>query len=259
MSKVFVVVLNWERANDTIDCINSLLKSKNNSFELKIVVVDNGSKDNSESILKQTFKDKIVLIENASNIGFAQGNNIGIKYSLGNNADYVMILNNDTLVSPDLIAVLHAAFLKDESVGLASPKIYFAPGFEFHKRSLLVPSKARYRKEDLGRVIWYAGGTLDWDNIYGSTRGVDEVDEGQYDSMQETDFATGTCLFLSRKVLEEVGMFDEKYYLYYEDTDFSIRAKKARFKVLYIPNAVVWHKVAQSSGIGSDLNDYYKK
>lgn len=255
MVKIFIIILNWNRANDTIECLKSVSKLRIMNYDLSILVVDNASSDNSvEKIQKLKFKNqygnlKFKIIKNSENLGFAAGNNVGIKYALKHKADYVIVLNNDTIVHKDLLIHLIKAVKKYPDFGAASPKIYFEKGYEYHKN--------RYRKGDLGKVIWYAGGEIDWKNVYGKTRGVDEVDKGQYERTEETDFATGTCIFLSRKVLETVGLFDEKYFMYYEDTDLSQRIKTRGFSVLYIPTAVVWHKVAQSSGIGSGLNDYY--
>ncbi len=252
---VFVVVLNWNRAEDTIACLESIANLSTNNYQLTTVVVDNASTDNSVAKIKnQISKSKdtneiLKILENTKNLGYAGGNNVGISYALKNGADYVMILNNDTSVQPSLIVRTVELAQKDSKIGLISPKIYFAKGYEFHKEM--------YKENDKGRVIWYAGGKIDWDNVYGSGRGVDEVDEGQYNKAEETDFATGTCLFLTRKLLEKVGVFDEKYFMYYEDTDLSVRAKKSGLKVIYFPDAIVWHKVAQSSAIGSPLNDYY--
>ncbi len=152
-------------------------------------------------------------------------------------------------VDKDLVTELIKAAKKYPKAGALSPKIYFAKGYEFHKD--------RYKESELGKVIWYAGGDIDWNNVYGKTRGVDEVDKGQFDKTGETDFVTGTCTLLRRKTLEDTGFFDKKYFMYYEDTDLSQRMKKKGWKILYVPKAKLWHKVAQSSGIGSNLNDYF--
>jgi len=251
MTKVFVIILNWNQADLTLECLESVSKLDTLGYQLNVVVIDNGSTDDS---LKKLSKFK--TIHNSTNLGFAAGNNVGIKYALAQGTDYIMILNNDTIVHPNLVSnLLNSA--KDSKVGAISPMIYFAKGFEFHKD--------RYKKNDLGKVIWYGGGKMDWKNVYGSARSVDKVDKqslplrgkGQFKKPEDTDFATGTCMFLSAKAIEEVGMFDEKYFMYYEDTDLSMRLKKAGYRVLFDPKGVVWHKVAQSSGIGSELNDYY--
>ncbi|KKR00338.1 MAG: putative glycosyltransferase [Candidatus Woesebacteria bacterium GW2011_GWB1_39_12] len=249
--KVFIVILNWNRPDDTLDCLKSVEKLQITNYKLQIVIVDNASSDDSVKLIRNFIKNRsnVEVVVNKVNIGFVGGNNVGISYSLDQGADYVMVLNNDTVVDKNLLTEFLKASKKYPKAGILSPKIYFAPGFEFHKD--------RYIKDNLGKVLWYAGGQIDWDNVYGKNRGVDEVDKGQYDKVEEIDFATGTCMFMSRKALENIGLFDKKYFMYYEDMDLSMRIKKADFKVLYIPSAIVWHKVAQSSGIGSGLNDYF--
>ena len=256
--KVSIIILNWNRKKDTIECLESIEKLQISDFKLEIVVVDNASSDGSQKAVEQAFK-KIAKknvsckqIRNKANLGFAAGNNVGMKYALDSGADYLLVLNNDTEVNEDLIKKLLEVAKKRPKAGAISPKIYFAKGFEFHKK--------RYKKQDLGKVIWYAGGDMDWDNVYGSNYSVDEVDKvdkGQFEKTKETDFATGACMFLRSKALEEVGLFDEKYFMYLEDVELSQKLKKKDWEVLYTPKTKIWHKVAQSSRIGSDSNDYY--
>lgn len=249
--KVSIIVLTFNGLNLTKEELIDISKLETKGLDAETIVVDNGSKDGTEEALSNYKLPNMgyKFIETGANLGFAGGNNVGIKDALDRGADYVMVLNNDTILDRNVLVCLTGVLEQDQSVGAVSPKIYFAPGFEFHKE--------RYDKIDIGKVIWYAGGKIDWKNVYGSTRGVDEVDAGKYDTAQETDFATGTCLILRVKALEEVGLFDEKFFMYYEDTDLSQRMKKAGWKVLYYPGALIWHKVAQSSGIGSELNDYF--
>jgi hypothetical protein len=175
--------------------------------------------------------------------------NVGIEHAKSNGADFIVILNNDVLLDEKLLVNLLEAAKKHKKAALISPKVYFAKGYEFHKK--------RYKKKQLGRVIWYAGGEIDWDNVYANNRGVDEVDEGQYEKDMDSDFATGNCMLIRTKALDDVGLFDERYCMYLEDTDLSLRAKRAGWRVLFAPKATLWHKVARSSGIGSELNDYF--
>lgn len=251
-----MVVLNWKRQNDTLECLESIKKLAIQDFELNLIVVDNASKDDSVKTFQEFFKKikketpiKAKLIENEKNLGFAGGNNAGIKYSLEKAADFVLILNNDTSVHRHLVTKFLESAKKHKEGGIFSPKIYFAPGYEFHKE--------RYKEEDLGEVIWYAGGKFSWNNILGTNRGVDEVDHGQYDKTIKIDFAAGACAFIRREVLETVGLFDERYFLYLEDVDLSHRAKLKNWKILYVPQAHLWHKVSASSQIGGGLQDYY--
>ncbi len=245
--KVFVIILNWNQPELTIECIKSVLKMHHKNFELNIVIVDNGSSD--DSIKKFETLNNIEILKNSVNMGFAEGNNVGIRHALNKNAEFVMLLNNDTEVDENLAEELLKVAVNNEEVGIVSPKIYFARGFEFHGD--------RYEKADLGKVIWYAGGVIDWDNVYGSNRGVDEVDKGQYDDKKELDFATGACMLLRSSALKEAGVFDKKYFLYLEDLDLSYRMKESGWKIVFAPKARLWHKVSQSSGIGSNLNDYF--
>ena len=200
--KVFIVILNWNRAKDTLDCLRSIEKLSIINYQLSIVVVDNGSTDNSVSLITRNTQHEtkkqinFKIIKNKANLGFAGGNNVGIRHALDNGADSVVILNNDTAVDNGLIEGLLKTAEQNKDAGVISPKIYFAKGYEFHKD--------RYDKSDLGKVIWYAGGKMDWDTVYGSNRGVDEIDRGQYDEVTETDFATGACMFLKSETLKKV-------------------------------------------------------
>lgn len=250
MVKVSIVILNWNGKKDTMECLKSLRKLDCVNFKLQIVIVDNGSDDGSVRDFKKVSGfDDLKIIENKSNIGFAGGNNVGIKIAIENGADFVMLLNNDTVVKEDLVEKLLEGANRHKDTGILTPKIYFYPGFEYHKD--------RYTKTEIGRVIWYAGGVIDWDNIYASNYGVDDTDIGQYSKELEYDFATGACMFVRREVFEKIGLFDERYFLYLEDTEFSQRASQKGWKVIFIPDAIVWHKVSQSSVIGGNLNDYF--
>jgi len=249
MYNIFVSIINFNGAKNTLNCLKSLNEVVKKDFSLNIVLIDNGS---SEKLILDEKKYKnfsLKLIRSDKNLGFAGGQNLGIKYSLGNGADFIVVLNNDVILDKDIFIELLKAFEEKEDCGLVSPKIYFAKGFEFHKNS--------YQEKDLGNVIWYAGGKMDWNNIIGSHRGVDEVDKGQYEKIEETDFASGCAVMIKREVFEKVGVFDEKYFLYYEDNDFNQRAKKIGYKIYYEPKAILWHLNAGSSGSGSTLHDYY--
>jgi GT2 family glycosyltransferase len=250
MKKIFVSILNFNGEKDTIECLRSLSNLRRSSFELRIIVIDNASSRRIILDKDLTSKIDIKLIKNQTNLGFSGGHNIAIKYALENGADYILILNNDTYVDKDFLTNLLKVGESDDSVGILVPKIYFAPGFEFHKN--------RYAKKEIGKVLWYAGGEIDWANIIGHHRGVDEVDRGQFDKIQETELATGCCMLIKRKVFEKVGNFDDKYFLYYEDTNLTMRAEKNNFRIIYVPESVIWHKNAESSGgSGSTLQDYY--
>ncbi|MGI8420247.1 MAG: glycosyltransferase family 2 protein [Candidatus Levyibacteriota bacterium] len=248
MRNIAVVTVNYNTAKDTQAFLASLAKIARENFTIQTIVVDNGSIEKLQLSPKEQLNT--ILIHNADNSGFSGGYNIGIKTALKNGADAIMIVNNDTLLDPDLLINLEKVLYSDEIIGLTVPKIYFAKGHEFHKD--------RYTKEQLGKVLWYAGGSVDWKNIQSIHRGVDEVDEGQYNNTEKVDFASGCCMMIKKEVFEKIGMFDERYFLYYEDADLCERMKRAGYALYYAPDAFLYHINASSSGgAGNVIQDYY--
>ena len=217
-------------------------------FEWQVLVVDNASKQ--PFVLPKGYKN-VQVIRSDTNLGFSGGNNLGMATASREfNPDYFLLLNPDTLVQPDFLVKLYQGLKQHPDWGVTVPKIYFAPGCEFYLDN--------YKKADRGKVIWYAGGTLDWDNLLAEHIGVDELDRGQFDREQVTDFATGCCVLARREVLATTGVFDERYFLYFEDADLSWRIRRAGFELGYIPEAVVWHKNGSATqGSGSDLQTFY--
>lgn len=231
--QVFIVVLNWNGLDDTRECIRSL--QDNTYANYKIVVVDNASADNSREILRKEFPSA-TIIANETNLGFAGGNNVGISYSLKNGADYILLLNNDTAVEKDFLSELIAKAETERKIGLLEPKICY------------------YSERD---TIWFAGGKVSRLKISGTHVGLNKKDDGKFDVMKEVDYLTGCCLLIKRSVFENIGKLSEDYFLYYEDTDFCLRAKKAGFKCIYVPKSRIYHKVSRSTKPGSPSYIYY--
>jgi len=249
MKKIFIVILNYKGHKDTIELLESLSKVKRDSYFLNVIVVDNFPDDPIAVDINKYSNLNLEVIFNNRNLGFSGGNNVGINYALKNSADYILLINNDTYVDPDFIQELLKVAENEKGAGIVVPKIYFAKGFEFHKK---------YKESEMGKVIWYAGGSMDFANVIGFHRGVDEVDKGQFDEINETQMASGCCLMLKRELLEKIRGYDDKYFLYYEDADLSMRTIKKGYKILFVPKSIIWHKNAQSSGgSGSGLQDYY--
>lgn len=251
MKKVSIVTLNYNTEKDTKAFLKSLEKLKTPGFTFDVIVVDNASKT-LFTLDKAEQKSYITIIRSELNTGFAGGNNIGMSRALERGADYVLCVNNDTIVHPDMLKNLLAVLDSDAKIGVTTPKIYFAKGHEFHKD--------RYKHDQLGKVFWYAGGNTDWDNVKSIHRGVDEVDQGQYDTIEKVTFATGCCMLFKREVLEQVGLFDDRYFLYYEDADLNERIQMAGYEIYYVPTAILTHVNAASSGgagNGNVLQDYF--
>lgn len=251
VTSVAIIILNWNQAEITIQTVSSFLKISSQKFSFHIYLVDNASTDNSYKIFSKKYKNnnKITLLKTKSNLGYAGGNNYGIKKALLKKYDYYLIANNDILVAPDFLEKLINAGQKNPK-SILFPKIYFAPGFEYHQD--------RYQKNELGKVIWALGGKIDWNNVYASNIAIDEVDKGQFDNLDlKIDFISGCCLLVPRGVFKKVGIFNEKYFLYLEDVDFSQRAKKAGYKLQLVSDSVIWHLNSASSSPDSHLQNYF--
>lgn len=249
MKKVAVVTVNYNTEKDTKNLLTSLKRIEKGNFQLQIIIVDNGSRTQFRLDPGEK-KENITLLRSEENMGFAGGYNIGIRTALSQGADYILIINNDTKVYSDMLKNLMKTLEGDSKIGAVIPKIYFAKGHEFHKD--------RYKPNELGKVIWYAGGFTDWENIGSVHRGVDEVDRGQFDKIEPVEFATGCCILFKRETLEKVGLFDERYFLYFEDADLSERIKRVGFSIYYVPTAMLIHvNAASSGGPGNKLHDYF--
>lgn len=247
MKKVAIIILHYKGKKFTAQCLQSIKKLKTNGLQAEIIVVNNNPKENL-SDLKKKFP-QFVFLETGKNIGFTGGNNLGIKRGLRDGADYIFLINNDTILASDILVQLAKVAEERKEAGILAPKIYFAPGYEYHRD--------RYKKSERGKVFWNAGGEIDWPNVIGTGRGLNEVDRGQYDQIEETDYVSGCGMFIKREVLDEIGFFDERYFLYYEDNDISVRAQRAGWKLLFVPQAKMWHFNAGSSEVGGPLHDYY--
>lgn len=248
MNRVFIVIVNWNGTKDTCQCLTSLsMLAIPDKTIVSVIVVDNGSTVDPTSAIHRVYKEAIV-IRLPTNRGFSGGNTAGMKYAMEHNATHIWLLNNDTVVDRHALSLIDA--FDDPHVGIAGSKIYFAPGCEYHHD--------RYAEAERGKVFWYAGGSIDWDNMYASHIGVDEVDHGQYDRVINTQFVTGCSFMVKREVVEKVGYFDDRLYLYLEDVDYSLRTKHAGWSLVYYPGSVLWHVNAGSSGgAGKLLHDYY--
>jgi len=234
MPKVIIIILNWNGFNDTRECLGSLKQIDYSNYE--IMVVDNGSTDGSREMIGRDFP-YVKLIKNNENLGFAKGNNIGIEEAMKRGTDYILLLNNDVVVDPRFLIELIAVAGSDEKIGMANPKIYY------------------YDKPD---VIWSAG--TKFNRIFKSfdERGKGEIDKGQFSKMKDVNGLTGCAMLIRKEVIRKTGFFNEDYFRVAEDSEYSIRVKRAGYRVAFVPASVIWHKVASSSGgEGAPQNIYY--
>lgn len=223
LPKIGIILLNYNGYKDTIECINSLMDINYENYN--IVVVDNASTDDSFEILKKNINDKCILIESGKNGGFASGNNIGIKRALEIDCEYVILLNNDTLVDKNFINEMLKGFSISKNVGLVSSKILFYP-------------------ED--NKVWYGGGELN-DKKFIVKHQYYKAEDNYEDDIREISFATGCCLMISKDVLNTIGLLPEEYFMYFEDVDYCYNARLNGFKIIYNPNARIYHKANSST------------
>ena len=221
--RVCIILLNWNSGDLTAECLRSIERIQYQNFY--VIVVDNGSTDGSAERLREEFP-WIRVMCNGANLGFAEGNNRGIVAALGDPAtEYLLILNNDTVVDEHILREFQAAAEGHSDAGMFTAKIYY-----FEPRD----------------VLWFAGSTVNLWTLSFRHIGMGEKDAGQYDCPREIGFVTGCCMFVRREVIERVGAFEPGFFIYCEDTDWSLRVRRAGFRLLYVPTAKLWHKESAS-------------
>ncbi|MDO8546786.1 MAG: glycosyltransferase family 2 protein [Nitrospirales bacterium] len=229
---VAVVILNWNQEALTADCLASLRKVEHSC--LKVILVDNGSLPESVDRLERDFPE-VTLVRLPENRGFAGGNNVGIERALKDGVSHILLLNNDTLVQPTFLQPLLDG-LDNPGVGVVGPRIYHHP--------------------DVQR-IWFAGGMIDWKTGRQWHSGAGELDHGQWSVPRDVDYVTACCLLAPARVFQEVGGLDERYFIYFEETDWNLRARARGYRCRYVPDSRIYHKVSQAMKTGSPTSDYY--
>lgn len=242
--KIALITVVYQNYSVLKDLFDSLKKQSDNNFHFYIA-------DLSTTKKKIQSKDLPITVIFGENKGYSHGVNLCLAQAEKDGISLYGVINNDIIVAENFIEKLQSSFVLYPN-SIIGGKIYYAPGYEYHK--------SRYSKADIGKIFWYAGGTIDWNNVYIKHRGVDEIDRGQFDKPGETDFITGCLLCFDKKVVDKIGYWNEDYFLYYEDADFCERAKKNKISLIYYPELVIWHKNAQSTkGPGSDIHTKFQK
>jgi GT2 family glycosyltransferase len=214
--KVTIVILTWNNKDDTIECLDSLSSLTYANFD--IVLVDNGSTDGSVACINARFPD-LVIIANEKNLGFAEGNNVGITYALTKGVEYVLILNNDTLVEPGFLQALIEVAESDPRIGIVGPKIA-------HHNN---PAK-----------IWSTGGRV---SLF---RGLSTNSHENCRGIKIVDYVSGCALLIKTETIKRVGLFDKDYFLYYEDSDLNFRAQLQGYLSIVNCDTTILHKTGAS-------------
>ena len=209
---VYVVVLSWNGLPDTLECIDSLERSAYPICHL--VLVDNGSTDTTIISVRDRYPG-VRIIQNSHNLGYAEGNNVGIRYALEKGADYILLLNNDCTVPPDTISQLVAVADRDPLIGIVCP---------------VIVSHYDHTKQFIG--------TIDWRNGSAGEKLVPSTTKICFDA----EYASGCALLIKSRVVREIGLLDPAYFAYYEDVDWSLRCKKAGYRVVVVGEARTYHK-----------------
>ncbi len=229
---VSIITLTWNNPKVTCELLSSI--QKHNTYDnIEVIVIDNASdKDCTQLFIKEYPSAKI--IRNQTNLGFSAGNNVGIRAASG---EYFFIVNNDTEFTSNLIEPLIEVFQEKADAGIVCPKFHY------------------YFKKG---TIEYAG--YKPINIFTGRNGMvgsGEIDNGQYDNLNKTNFAHGGAMMVSRKALGKVGLLPEQFFLYYEELDWSVKFKKAGYNIYFQPRALIYHKESMTTGKASPLKTFY--
>jgi hypothetical protein len=230
--EIFIVILNWNGKSDTLVCLTSLQSLQYSQY--KIIIIDNGSTDDSVHEIRALYPE-MTVIETGQNLGYAEGNNVGIRYALEQDAEFILLLNNDTTVAPDLLDQLVNAATQNSNAGVFGATLFYM---------------------DKPDTVWFAGAqwnaqTLTFDYPY--------QDQTLPDNPRTaTDYACGAALFFRAEVAHSIGLLDARFFLVWEESDWCLRAARAGYGCKLVPSAYVWHKVGASfDGESSPLRQYF--
>ncbi len=215
LDRICIILLNWNGKSDTLECLASLSKVEYRAFQP--IVVDNGSTDDSVAVIRNSYPN-IPILETGANLGFAGGNNVGIEFALSKSYNWILLLNNDTIVSPDVLT----AFI-DASKEKPTGKIFGAKIFRYHEPE----------------SIDHVGGMWDASRAH-------FISLLNGDEMARVDYVCGAALFAHRSVFEEIGLLESRFFLFWEESDWCSRATQHGYEIWTAPKAKVWHKVSAS-------------
>jgi GT2 family glycosyltransferase len=219
-SLIYIVILNTNRREDTLACLASL--SESTYQNIRIIVLDNNSTDGSVEAIRADFPD-VYIINLVENLGYAGNNNVGIEEALNQGADWVMVLNEDTILNSDCLAELIKVGNSDPQIGILGPIVYH---------------------HDEPNVIQSAGGLLgkNWESIH---LGKNEVDWGQFAKPHLVEWISGCAILVRASAIKRAGMLDKDYFIYWEETEWCIRIGRTGWKIVNVPQAKIWHKGVQ--------------
>jgi GT2 family glycosyltransferase len=230
---VVTIVLNTNRKNDTLECLRSLATQEPGSDNL-VMVLDNKSSDGSAEAIRGAFPTTVIVAIDGDR-GYAGNNNVGIKLAVARRPDWILILNEDTVLDSACLTRMIAAGESEASIGMVGPLVLH---------------------HDEPNVIQSAGGQLGryWESVH---IGANDIDRGRFDRVQDVDWISGCALLVRRAVVEQVGMLDERFYYYWEETEWCVRTRKAGWRIVHAPDAKLWHKGVRRDYVATANVTYY--
>jgi GT2 family glycosyltransferase len=231
---VYVVVLGWNHVDDTIECLDSMVKS--DYHPLRFILVDNGSEDNTVQAVRERFPN-VDILHSDTNLGVSGGYNIGMEYAYHQGADYILIANNDISADALMIRELVAELDNHPEVGIGMPKIFHYYG-------------------DRNR-LWCTGAY--WRKFPPTVKmlGTNAKNSQKYSNPQDLEFVPSCCLLLRRDLIKRIGYFDTGYFFYNDDWDYSARSRKAGYSIRFVPKAILWHKVSISTQKSEKISKWW--
>lgn len=233
--KICILLLNWNGKKDTLECLGSLEQMDKKPFTVRTLIVDNGSNDGSVKAIRAQFPD-VPIQETHENLGFAGGNNQGISWALEKGADWVWLLNNDTIVDPECLLRFHETLQKKPDGRIFGAKIFR------YKDPKRIDHLGGFWDPKRGEFFSFASGAID--------------DGTCFEAIEEVDYSCGAALFIHKEVFQKIGLLEPRFFLFWEETDFCFRAKRAGFPTWTAPQVKIWHKVS-SSFIGGKPHMHY--
>lgn len=221
---VSIIILNWNQKLVTAACLRSLEKITYKNY--RVIVVDNGSGDDSVAYLRQNFPSAVILA-NVENVGFAEGCNVGMRRACEEGTDYAFLVNNDVTVEPNALEVLVSTAEADRTIGIVGA--------------------VNYALDDPGKPL-IIGTNFNWLSGYARRENLKPIESGRIRDPQPIDGASGSALLIKRPVIDRIGLLDARFFIYYEDVDWCLRARRAGYRVLYVPQAKVYHEIGTTFG-----------
>lgn len=229
-----IIVLSWNGRRDTLACLESLRRIDRE--DIQVICVDNGSTDGSADAVRERFPE-VVLIEAGENLGYAGGNNLGLRYALDHGARWMMLVNNDATVAPDVIEGFEGAIEARPKAGILAGKVFLADQ----------PTVLSFAGQRVSTFLGYSG----------RPRGHGRPDGDRYSTVIDTGRAIGALMAISREAVEAVGLLDERLFAYVEDVDWALRVRAAGYQVVLAPRARAWHRVSASTGGTASTHTLY--